>query len=250
VLLFGGTSEASALGRVLAGRPGVEVTTSFAGRTTAPRAPAGRTRVGGFGGVSGLVEHVHASGVDVLIDATHPFAARMRWHVAEAAELTGRPRLRVERPGWVAGVGDRWERVPDLAAAAAAVDAAGHRRVLLTTGRNELAPFARCRAAWFLVRTIEPPDPLPLPQAELLLARGPFTVADEGALLDAHRIDAVVTKDSGGGATVAKLVAARERGLPVVVVDRPPSPGGALVRTVAEALRWFDAVAAAGRRGP
>jgi len=245
VLLFGGTTEASALGRVLAERPGVDVTTSFAGRTIAPRAPAGRTRVGGFGGVSGLVEHVRASGVDVLIDATHPFAARMRWHVAEAAELTGRPRLRVERPGWVAGAGDRWERVPDLAAAAAAVDAGGRRRVLLTTGRNELAPFAQCRAAWFLVRTIEPPDPLPLPRAESLLARGPFSVADEGALLDAHDIDAVVTKDSGGEATVAKLIAARERGLPVVVVDRPPSPPGNLVRTVDGALRWFDAVTAA-----
>jgi precorrin-6A/cobalt-precorrin-6A reductase len=240
VLILGGTSEASALARALADRDDVEVTTSYAGRTSAPTAPAGRTRVGGFGGAAGLAEYLRADGVDVLVDATHPFAARMRWHAVEAARAVGTPRLRVERPAWEPGEGDRWVRVADLAAAARAVTAGGYRRVLLTTGRTELAPFAACPGAWFLVRSIETPDPQPLPRAEILLARGPFTVPGELALMSEHRIDAVVTKNSGGAATAAKLVAASELGLPVVVVDRPPSPAGPLVRSIDDALAWID----------
>ncbi len=242
VLLLGGTSEATALAQHLAGRDDVEVTTSFAGRTAAPRAPAGRTRIGGFGGAEGLAAHLREEGVDLLVDATHPFAARMRWHAAIAAEATGIPRLRVERPGWTEGPGDRWVRVPDLAAAAEAVRP--HRRAFLTTGRQELAPFATCLDTWFLVRAIEAPDPQPLPHAEVVLARGPFTVEDERTLLEQHAVDVVVTKDSGGDATVAKLHAARALGLPVIVVDRPPSPPGPLARSVDEARAWLDDVLA------
>jgi precorrin-6A/cobalt-precorrin-6A reductase len=242
VLVLGGTSEASGLARALAERPGVDVTTSFAGRTTAPVAAAGRTRVGGFGGVAGLAAHLRDEGVDVLVDATHPFAARMRWHAAEAATEVGIPRLRVERPAWEPVPGDRWVPVADLDAAAAAVTAAGYRRVLLTTGRTELAPFAACPTTWFLVRSVEAPEGLPLRDAEVLLARGPFTVEGELALLDAHGIDAVVTKNSGGDATAAKLAAARARSLPVVIVERPPSPPGPWAATVPEALAWLDAL--------
>jgi precorrin-6A/cobalt-precorrin-6A reductase len=247
VLILGGTTEAAALARALGDRPDIDVTTSYAGRTSSPTAPAGRTRVGGFGGAAGLAEYLRDEGVDVLMDATHPFAARMRWHAFEAAGVVGVPCVRVERPGWSASPGDRWVRVADLAAAAPAVIEGGYRRVLLTTGRTELGPFAACSGVWFLVRSIEPPDPQPLPHAEVVLARGPFTVAGERALMREHRIDAVVTKDSGGEATAAKLVAARELGLPVIVVDRPPSPPGPLVRTVDEALAWLDA--ALGRLG-
>jgi precorrin-6A/cobalt-precorrin-6A reductase len=247
VLVLGGTSEASGLARALAGRPGVEVTTSFAGRTSAPVAAAGRTRVGGFGGPEGLARHLREASVDVLVDATHPFAARMRWHAASAAGAAGVPWLRLERPAWQAVPGDRWVPVADLDAAAAAVTAGGHRRVLLTTGRTELAPFAACPDTWFLVRSVEPPGPLPLPRAEVLLARGPFTVEGELGLLAAHAIDAVVTKNSGGDATAAKLTAARRRGLPVVIVERPPSPPGPHAPTVADALAWLDATLAGDR---
>jgi len=153
----------------------------------------------------------------------------------------GVARVRVERPGWSPVPGDRWVRVADLAGAARAVVAGGHRRVLLTTGRTELAPFAACPGVWFLVRSIEPPDPQPLPDATVVLARGPFTVAGERELMSAHRVDAVVTKDSGGEATAAKLVAARELGRPVIVVDRPPSPPGPLVRSVGAAVRFVEA---------
>ena len=247
VLVLGGTSEASGLARALAGRPGVEVTTSFAGRTSAPVAAAGRTRVGGFGGPEGLARHLRDASVDVLVDATHPFAARMRWHAASAAAAAGVPRLRLERPAWQPVPGDRWVPVADLDAAAAAVAAGGHRRVLLTTGRTELAPFAACPDTWFLVRSVEPPDPLPLPRAEVLLARGPFTVEGELGLLAAHAIDAVVTKNSGGDATAAKLTAARRRGVPVVIVERPPSPPGPHAPTVADALAWMDTILAGDR---
>lgn len=240
LLLLGGTTEATALAERLAGRADVEVTTSFAGRTAAPRAATGRTRVGGFGGPEGLAAHLRDEGVDVLVDATHPFAARMRWHAAAAAEDVGIPRLRVERPGWVEGPGDRWTRVPDLAAAADAVRP--HRRALLTTGRQELAPFAACPDTWFLVRAIEAPDPQPLPSAEVVLERGPFTVEGERALMEEHAVEVVVTKDSGGEATVAKLHAALTLGLPVIVVDRPPSPPGPLARSVDEALAWLGEV--------
>lgn len=247
VLILGGTTEAAALTRALTARPELDVTTSFAGRTGSPTAPAGRTRVGGFGGPAGLADHLRAEAVDVLVDATHPFAARMRWNAAEAATAVGTPRVRLERPPWHPAAGDRWVTVPDLAGAAAAITAGGHRRVLLTTGRTELAPFRACRGVWFLVRSIEPPDPQPLPDASVVLDRGPFTVAGERRLLADHGIDAVVTKNSGGEAVGAKLVAARELGLTVIVVDRPPSPPGPLARSVGEALRWIDAALSEAR---
>jgi precorrin-6A/cobalt-precorrin-6A reductase len=244
VLLLGGTSEASGLARRLASRRGVTVTTSFAGRTSAPVAPAGLTRVGGFGGAAGLAGHLRDERVDVLIDATHPFAARMRWHAAAAAADAGVPRLRVERPAWAPVAGDRWVTVADLPAAAAAVTGGGFRRVFLSTGRTELAPFVACDGVWFLVRSVEPPDDMPLAAAEVVLARGPFAVADELALLRGRAVEAVVTKNSGAAATAAKLAAARRLGLPVVMVQRPPSPPGPTAATVDEALAWFDQVAA------
>ena len=242
VLVLGGTSEASALARALAAAPGVAVTTSFAGRTTAPTAPAGATRVGGFGGPEGLAAYLRAERVDVLVDATHPFAAHMRWHAAAAAAEVGVPRLRVERPPWAPVAGDRWTGVADLETAAEAVRTAGYARVFLSTGRTELAPFARCDA-WFLVRSVEAPDDLPLARAEVVLARGPFELDDELALLRAHGIDAVVTKNSGADATGAKLAAARTLGLPVVMVERPPSPDGPRAATADEALAWVYGVA-------
>ena len=206
--------------------------------------------MGGFGGTAGLAAFLRDEGVDVLVDATHPFAAVMRWHAADAAAEVGVPRLRLERPPWVAVAGDRWVRVPDLAGAAAAVTAGGFRRVLLTTGRTELAPFAACPGVRVVVRSIEPPDPQPLADAEVVLDRGPFTVEGERSLMAGRGIDAVVTKDSGGSATAAKLVAARELGLPVVVVDRPPSPGGPTAATVGEALAWVVAQLPPGAGSP
>lgn len=225
VLILGGTAEARELAAALAARPGVHVTTSLAGRVNRPGALAGDVRVGGFGGVRGLTDWLREQRVDVLVDATHPFAAGITANAVQAAAASGVPAVVLRRPGWRPGPGDRWHTVPSLAAAADLLPRLGS-RVLLTTGRLGLAAFAHLADLLFVVRSVEPPEPPMPPHTELLLARGPFTVADETALLREHLIDVLVTKDSGGAATAAKLTAARQLALPVVVVGRPPLPDG------------------------
>jgi precorrin-6A/cobalt-precorrin-6A reductase len=236
ILILGGTVEARALAAALDAR-GADVVTSLAGRVANPRLPAGRVRIGAFGGPDWLAAWLREHDVAAVVDATHPFAERISASAARACPAAGVALLRLERPGWRERPGDRWRRVPDLATAAKLLPSLGA-RVLLTTGRQGLAAFAGVDACWFLVRCVDPPRP-PLPAAcELLLARGPYTRAGELALIDRHAIDVVVTKDSGGELTEAKLDAARERDLPVVVVDRPSRPDVDTVATVAAALRW------------
>ncbi|QXC59882.1 precorrin-6A/cobalt-precorrin-6A reductase [Aquihabitans sp. G128] len=199
VLVLAGTTEAAALLAALDAE-GAAPTASFAGRTrtTAALPPGVAVRTGGFGGVDGLAAALVEGRYDAVVDATHPFAAQMSRHVALAADRLGVPRLRLVRPPWTEVAGDRWHRVADLGAAADAVRALGARRVLLTTGRMELGPFAAVAGVHFLTRSVEAPDPLPLADATVLLDRGPFTVAGERALLAEHAIELVVTKDSGG----------------------------------------------------
>jgi precorrin-6A/cobalt-precorrin-6A reductase len=234
-LILGGTAEARALAGALHER-GVAVTSSLAGRVARPRLPAGGVRIGGFGGPDALAAWLTAHEIRAVVDATHPFAQRISASAVVAAPSAGVPLLRLDRPGWSAGPGDRWTWVDDLHAAAAAIPALGD-RVLLTTGRQGLSVFAGIRA-WCLVRCVDPPDP-PLPaRHQLLLDRGPYTLAGELELLERHAIDVVVTKDSGGDHTRSKLDAARMRALPVVVVCRPPRPEAATVGTVDEALTW------------
>ncbi|MER5339547.1 cobalt-precorrin-6A reductase [Streptomyces mirabilis] len=223
VLVLGGTTEARRLATELAARPGVRVTTSLAGRVSRPGALDGDVRVGGFGGADGLARWLREHRVDAVVDATHPFAAAITANAARAAAATGIPAVVLRRPGWTPGPDDRWHWVDSLPEAAALLPSLG-RRVFLTTGRLGLAAFAHLSELHFLVRTVEPPEP-PMPQdMEVLLTRGPFTPDDEQALLRAHRVDVLVTKDSGGEATAAKLTAARDLALPVVVVRRPPLP--------------------------
>ncbi|MGW0512975.1 cobalt-precorrin-6A reductase [Streptomyces olivaceoviridis] len=225
VLVLGGTTEARRLAADLATRPGVRVTTSLAGRVARPGALPGEVRTGGFGGPEGLADWLRAHRVDALVDATHPFAESITDHAARAARATGVPAVVLRRPGWRPGPGDRWYDVPSLAAAAEALPGLG-RRVFLTTGRLGLAAFAHLADLSFLVRSVDPPEPPLPPDTAVVLARGPFTVTGETELLRAHRIDVLVTKDSGGEATAAKLTAARGLGLPVVVVRRPALPAG------------------------
>jgi len=239
VLILAGSTEASALARRLGGDDRYAVTLSYAGRTRSRTPLPGRVRVGGFGGVDGLVRYLQSERVESLLDATHPFAAQMPHHAAQACETTGVARLRLCRPPWVAGDGDDWRVVDDLDGAASALEALGARRVLLTTGRQQLEPFVRVRDVWFLVRAIEEPASLPLPAASVLLARGPFDEASELALLREQRIDAVVSKNSGGAAAAPKLAAARTLRLPVVMVRRPPGPAGPCVADVDDALSWL-----------
>ncbi|MFI8342848.1 cobalt-precorrin-6A reductase [Streptomyces sp. NPDC085639] len=225
VLILGGTTEARRLAEALAAAPSGRVTTSLAGRVASPVLPPGGTRVGGFGGVEGLAAWIVAHDVTHVVDATHPFAERMSFNAAGAAALTGVPLLALRRPGWTPRPGDDWTFVDSLDEAADRLPGLGS-RAFLTTGRMGLHTFAHLTDTWFLVRSVDPPAAPAPPCLEVLLARGPFTLEDERELLARHRIDVVVTKDSGGSATAPKLTAAREAGIPVLVVRRPPVPQG------------------------
>jgi precorrin-6A/cobalt-precorrin-6A reductase len=236
VLVLGGTGEARELAARLAGQPGTEVISSLAGRTSDPVLPPGRTRTGGFGGPDGLAAWLAAEQIGAVVDATHPFAAAITAVAVGATARLGVPLLVLRRPGWTAGPGDDWRRVPSLATAAACLPG---ERVFLTVGRTEVSAFAGDERRWFLIRSVEAPAPPLPPRRCLLLARGPFAVADELALLRGHTIDVLVTRDSGGTLTSAKLAAARQLGLPVIMVDRPPAPDAPAVATVGEALAWL-----------
>lgn len=246
VLILGGTTEARRLAELVHGTPGLTVTSSLAGRVASPRLPPGEVRVGGFGGVEGLTAWLREHEVDALIDATHPFAGTISFHAARAAATAHVPLLALRRPGWVPQTGDDWHEARSLEDAAGLLPSLGG-RVFLTTGRMGLAAFAALDDLWFLVRSVDAPEAPAPSRMEVLLDRGPFTLDGERELLRRHRIDVVVTKDSGGAATAPKLTAAREAGLPVVVVRRPPVPAG--VQVVAgpeQALEWVGG--AAGRR--
>lgn len=229
--MLGGTGEARRLAETLAGRPDLRVVTSLAGRVSSPHHPPGEVRIGGFDGVEGLTEWLRAEDVDAVVDATHPFAARITASAAAATSALGLPLLVLRRPGWREADGDDWHWVDSVADAAALLPSVGT-RALLTVGRQELAPFTQLAGMWLLARSIEQPN-VPV---RAILGRGPFTVEAELALLREHAIDVLVTKDSGGDD--AKLVAVRRLGLPVVIVRRPPSPAGTVVSTVDQAANW------------
>jgi precorrin-6A/cobalt-precorrin-6A reductase len=241
VLLLGGTTEARNLASLLTADPAVEVITALAGRVRTPLLPPGEVRIGGFGGPDGLTDWLRAEHVDAVIDATHPFAATITANAVMATGRIGIPILVLRRPGWHPEPADHWHWADSLTDAAARLPALG-RRVFLTTGRTDIAPFTASADLWFLLRSIDPPDP-PLPaNLTVLLARGPFTVDGETTLLREHRIDVLVTKDSGGEATAAKLHAARQLGLPVVLVRRPALPDTPVVSTEHDAIDWLAAL--------
>ncbi|GAB3950369.1 cobalt-precorrin-6A reductase [Kribbella albertanoniae] len=239
VLLLGGTGEARELAAQLVAN-GIDVTSSLAGRTKDLRLPDGAVRVGGFGGVTGLTEWLQSHPVDAVVDATHPFAATMTEHAVTATREADVPLLVLRRPGWSATPGDDWHWVDTAAAAAELLPSIGG-RVFLTIGRQGLETFAST-GLWTLARCVDPPEPAPT-WCTLLLDRGPYDVAAELELLGRHRIDVLVTKDSGGPQTEAKLTAARELQLPVVLIHRPAAPLGVpVVETAAAATSWLQAL--------
>ncbi|MYR05602.1 cobalt-precorrin-6A reductase [Gordonia sp. SID5947] len=248
VLLLGGTGEARALAESLIAA-GIPVISSLAGRVRDPRLPVGEVRIGGFGGVDGLAEWIRAHHVDVVVDATHPFATTMTAHAATVADRMGLPLLRVRRPAWTPGPGDRWETVPDMRAAGDEIAARASRRpgdlrVLLTTGRQDVGVFAGIGDATFLIRVVDPPTTDLPPRHRILRSRGPYDLSSERELMRTNEIDVLVTKNSGGELTRAKLVAAAELGVGVVMVDRPAEPpSGMAVDSVAAAMDWILEVA-------
>lgn len=239
VLLLGGTSEASALARALAFE-GVDAVFSYAGRTDAPVPQPLPTRIGGFGGAAGLTAYLRAERVTHLIDATHPFAAQMSRNAIQACEAAGVPLIAFERSPWQPGSGDDWRSVAGIDEAVAALPDEPA-RVFLAIGKQALAPFARKPQHHYLLRLVDPPEgPLPLPDAEAVIARGPFGVADDLGLLTDRRIGWIVAKNAGGSGAEAKLIAARQLSLPVVVIERPRLPERSVARTVEDVMGWLS----------
>jgi precorrin-6A/cobalt-precorrin-6A reductase len=235
VLLLGGTSEARALAMRL--HPDVDVISSLAGRVPNPALPVGEVRIGGFGGVDGMRHWLAESAVDAVVDATHPYAATITAHGAIVCAELGLPHLVLARPAWPPG--DAIVVASD-AEAAETVATRGYSRVFLTTGRSGVGAFSRVDA-WYLIRAVTAPDEALLPRRHhVVLSRGPYQYDDELALLREHRIDALVTKNSGGSMTRPKLDAAAALGVAVVMVDRPPLPFGVrTVSTVEQAAAWL-----------
>jgi precorrin-6A/cobalt-precorrin-6A reductase len=241
LLILGGTGEAAALSRAALARfgEGIDVITALAGRTSRPGPIPGLVRIGGFGGAAGLAEYLLAQRIDRVIDATHPFAAEISTSARLACDKMQVPRLILARPPWRRHPLDRWVEVDSVEAAAQIVGRVG-RRALLTVGAGEVAAFAPATAVRFLVRMIDPPrEKLPLRFYEIVLGRGPFALAEERHLMQRHAIEVLVCKASGGAATEAKLAAARELSLPVIMVRRPPAERGLSVDTVEDALDWL-----------
>jgi precorrin-6A/cobalt-precorrin-6A reductase len=240
ILILGGTAEARALAGALAGRERLAVTLSLAGRTAQPLPQAVPVRIGGFGGAKGLGNYLREERIDTLIDATHPYAAAISANAASAAEAACVKLLALRRPPWTREHGDIWIEVATIEDAVEALGKAP-RRVFLALGRKEIEPFAAAPQHAYLVRSVDPVDPpLGVPYAIYVTARGPFTEREDHALLERHRIETIVAKNSGGDATYGKIRAARTLRLPVIMLKRPALPEVASVETVEEVLAFID----------
>jgi precorrin-6A/cobalt-precorrin-6A reductase len=237
ILILGGTSEASALAAKLAPEVRLNALISFAGRTKTVARAAIPYRIGGFGGIDGLTTFLATNQVAALVDATHPFSVQISAHAVAATKAASVPLIRLLRKPWAPQVNDRWTEVDDMVAAAAALGPLP-KRVFLTTGKTDIAAFRPASIHSYLVRVIDPFDP-ELPSARVITARGPFTVDDERALLRREKIDVVVTKNSGAAETRAKLKAARDLGIDVIVVRRPALPDARTVDSVSDAMSWL-----------
>ena len=238
VLILGGTGLAGHLADRLTKSTRLTVISSLAGRTERPNLPAGEVRIGGFGGPEALAEWLRAHRAGAVIDATHPFASRIGASAAEACTQTGVPLLRLESPAWVPGPDDTWIDVADWPQACARIADIKAKRVLLAIGRQDVGAFTKLEDVWFLVRSVDPPALLP-PMAKMLLGRGPFSLDAERGLLARNRIDAIVCKNSGGESSRAKLIAAADANIPVIMRQRPPRPAAECAETVDQAVEWL-----------
>jgi precorrin-6A/cobalt-precorrin-6A reductase len=238
VLLLGGTTEASQMAQRLADL-GIRAVFSYAGRTDSPVAQPLPTRIGGFGGISGLVSYLQAESITHVIDATHPFAVQMSHHAAAACAETGIPLMALQRAPWTPGPGDHWTEVASLEAAVTALPPAPT-RIFLAIGRQNLPTFAAAPQHHYLLRLVDAPTaPLALPDATVILSRGPFGLDQDRELLKTHAIQIVIAKNSGGSGARAKLDAARELGLPVILINRPIAPDRPAVDSVDAVVDWL-----------
>ncbi|NIZ59688.1 cobalt-precorrin-6A reductase [Sedimentitalea sp. CY04] len=239
ILLLGGTTEASALAKQLA-MAGRDAVFSYAGRTARPASQPLPMRQSGFGGVAGLVEYLHCEGITHVVDATHPFAAQMSANAVAACSEAGVALCALERQPWQAGEGDNWISVGDMQGAVDALHVEGA-RVFLAIGKQNLDIFAAKPDNHYLLRLVDAPEAaLPLPDCEVVVARGPFDAASDQALMAEHGITHVVAKNAGGAGAEAKLQAARALGVPIVMIDRPQVPDRMILRSVGEVMTWLE----------
>ncbi|MDC0657939.1 cobalt-precorrin-6A reductase [Leisingera sp. SS27] len=239
ILLLGGTSEASTLAKTLASVD-MDAVFSYAGRTAKPVSQPLPTRVGGFGGVQGLAAYLQAECITHVVDATHPFAAQMSTNAVRACDAAGVPLCAFERPAWQAGEGDYWVHADSIEGAVNALPDTPA-RVFLAIGKQNLAQFAAKPQHHYLLRLVDAPEaPLPLPRTTVEIARGPFDVAGDTALMQRHGITHLVAKNAGGAGAEAKLTAARDLGLPVIMIGRPQVPERPVKGCVAEVMAWLS----------
>lgn len=240
LLILGGTGEAATLadrvGQCFGER--IEVISSLAGRTRQPRVLSGEVRTGGFGGVDGLARYLCDMHIDFLVDATHPYATRISANARAACDMAGVPRVTLLRPPWTEGPGDKWIPVADAAEAARRVPHLG-KRAFVALGSSDVSAFAALGGVSILLRFAEEPDTPPLPGAAWVVGRGPFREADELRLLADWRIDVVVSRNSGGAATVGKIVAARRLAVPVIMIQRPAPEPGPCLDDIEETVAWI-----------
>lgn len=236
ILILGGTREASELAQVVA-KTGIPAVFSYAGRVADPLAQPLPTRIGGFGGVEGLADHLRRESVTHVVDATHPFAAEMSKNAVAACARVGVQLIALSRPAWVAGEGDQWQYVSDMEHAVATLDGPA-RRVFLAIGRQGVEAFGAQPQHHYLLRFVDAPSASTLPDCHVVVARGPFDLASDLALLQEHSIDLVVTKNSGGIGARAKLDAARELGVPVLMIERPAMPARREAGSVEQVIEW------------
>jgi precorrin-6A/cobalt-precorrin-6A reductase len=249
ILILGGTAEARQLAGLLGQRADLKVTLSLAGRTAAPAAQPVPVRIGGFGGAEGLAAYLKAERIDALIDATHPYAATISRHAAEAAAAAKVPIVALRRAPWTAVSGDRWIDVDDMAGAVHALGTAP-RRVFLAIGRKEVTAFEAAPQHHYLIRSVDPVDPpLAVPDAKYIMARGPFAEGEERKLLTEHRLETIVAKNSGGSSTYGKIAAARALGIDVVMLRQPALPDMPAVETIQDAAAWLDHLPSPAKRG-
>jgi precorrin-6A/cobalt-precorrin-6A reductase len=240
ILILGGTTEARQFAGAIAARADLDITLSLAGRTANPVPHPVPVRIGGFGGVEGLARHLIDNRIDMLIDATHPFAAVICVNAAAAAQLAGVDFFALRRPEWTKRPGDNWTSAGSVTEAVALCGLMPP-PVFVTLGRQELAPFLAAPHHHYLVRSVDPVEPpLALPHVEYVLARGPFDVEEETRLLQEHCIELIISKNSGGTAAEAKLTAARALGVEVIMIVRPPKPDVPCVGGVAKAVAMLD----------
>lgn len=236
-LILGGTADASELAAAIA-RAGIDAIYSYGGRTSAPAAQPLPTRIGGFGGVRGLTDYIRGEAITHVIDATHPFAAEMSRNTIEACAATRTPLIALERAPWTRVPGDTWHDVANVGAAATALPEQTA-NVFLAIGRQHIAPFAAKMQHTYTLRFVDPPGaPLPFP-ADVIVSRGPFTLESELATLRERNIGWIVARNSGGDGARAKIDAARQLGLPVIMIARPDLPERPRVESVTEVMRWL-----------